>query len=373
MEMIKIPHTDLEVSRLAMGCMGLGGGWGSGTQLTTDHERQAREFLDAAEEIGANFFDHANIYGRGRSEEVFGRVLKERPSLRDKIVIQSKCGIRLADDPPGTPQRYDFSREHILESVDAILGRLGTDRLDILLLHRPDPLWEGEEIAEAFRKLHLSGEGPLLRSFEPKPVPNGIPPILFARSPRGEYGGDEPVAPRLCRGRHLIQPKLTPVPQWLGGNDGILPAEGRFAAGLESPGSGHLDGEARRSTRERERNRPLGAEVRRTPRSHCRGRPAGLASQTPSKDPARIGNFTSRSIAGLRQGGFGFFKPRRMVLPLCRSPGRGYALKFAVTAPSRVEALVRRARLRSNSCISALHLVGDHRLAPANEDDCSSK
>jgi hypothetical protein len=112
MEMIKIPHTDLEVSRLAMGCMGLGGGWGSGTQLTADHERQAREFLDAAEEIGVNFFDHANIYGRGRSEEVFGRVLKDRPSLRDKIVIQSKCGIRWADDPPGTRQRYDFSREH---------------------------------------------------------------------------------------------------------------------------------------------------------------------------------------------------------------------------------------------------------------------
>jgi len=109
---MKIPHADLEVSRLAMGCMGLGGGWGSGTQLTADHERQAREFLDAAEEIGANFFDHANIYARGRSEEV-GRVLKERPSLRDKIVIQSKCGIRWADDPPGTQQRFDFNGEHI--------------------------------------------------------------------------------------------------------------------------------------------------------------------------------------------------------------------------------------------------------------------
>ena len=92
MEMIKIPHTDLEVSRLAMGCMGLGGGWGYGTQLTADHERQAREFLDAAEEIGANFFDHANIYGRGRSEEVFGRVLKERPSLRDKSSSSQNAG-----------------------------------------------------------------------------------------------------------------------------------------------------------------------------------------------------------------------------------------------------------------------------------------
>ena len=137
METIKIPHTDLEVSRLALGCMGLGGGWAAGTQLTTDHERQAREFLDAAEEIGANFFDHANIYGRGRAEEIFGRVLKERPSLRDKIVIQSKCGIRWADDPHGTPQRFDFSRDHILESVDAILARLGIDRLEILLLGWP--------------------------------------------------------------------------------------------------------------------------------------------------------------------------------------------------------------------------------------------
>ena len=157
MEKIKIPHTDLEVSRLAMGCMGLGGGFASDT-LTADHERQAREFLDAADEIGVNFFDHANIYGRGRSEEVFGRVLKERPSLRDRIVIQSKCGIRWADDPPGTPQRFDFSRDHILESVDAILARLRTDRLDIFLLHRPDGLWQGEEIAEAFRKLRLSGK-----------------------------------------------------------------------------------------------------------------------------------------------------------------------------------------------------------------------
>jgi predicted oxidoreductase len=158
MEKIKIPHTDLEVSRLGLGCMGLGGGWETDVQLTKDHERQAREFLDAAEEIGANFFDHANIYGRGRAEEIFGRALRERPSIRDKIVIQSKCGIRWADDPPGTPQRFDFSRDHILESVDAILARLGIDHLEILLLHRPDPLWEGEEIAEAFQKLRQSGK-----------------------------------------------------------------------------------------------------------------------------------------------------------------------------------------------------------------------
>jgi aryl-alcohol dehydrogenase-like predicted oxidoreductase len=145
METRKIPDTDLEVSRLVLGCMGLGGGWVADTKLTTDHERQAREFLDAAEEIGANFFDHANIYGRGRAEEVFGRVLKERPYLRDRIVLQSKCGIRWVDDPPGTPMRYDFSHEHILESVDAILGRLGTDRLDILLLPGPTRSGKGRK------------------------------------------------------------------------------------------------------------------------------------------------------------------------------------------------------------------------------------
>ena len=101
MEKIKIPHTDLEVSRLAMGCMGLGGGFDIETKLTAEHEQKTRAFLDAAEEIGINFFDHANIYGRGRSEEVFGRVLRERPSLRDRIVLQSKCGIRWENDPPG--------------------------------------------------------------------------------------------------------------------------------------------------------------------------------------------------------------------------------------------------------------------------------
>lgn len=158
MEKLLIPNTDLRVSRLCAGSMGLGGGWEAGVALTPEHERQAREFLDAALELGINFFDHANIYGRSRAETVFGRVLREHPGLREQIVIQSKCGIRWEDDPPGTPQRYDFSAEHILASVDGILERLGTDYLDILLLHRPDVLWEGEEIARAFDALKRTGK-----------------------------------------------------------------------------------------------------------------------------------------------------------------------------------------------------------------------
>ena len=158
MEKLLIPNTDLMVSRICAGCMGLGGGWSKGVLLTNEHERQAQEFLDAALELDINFFDHANIYAVGRAEEIFGRVMREHPGLRERIVIQSKCGIRWADDPPGTPQRFDFSYAHILSSVEDILRRLGTEYLDILLLHRPDVLWDGNEIALAFAALKKAGK-----------------------------------------------------------------------------------------------------------------------------------------------------------------------------------------------------------------------
>ncbi len=157
MKTVEIPHTDIRASVLAAGCMGLGGRF-TRRALTAEHEREAHAFLDTALELGLNFFDHADIYAYGRAEEVFGRVLQERRDLRQRIYLQSKCGIRWAGDPPGSPQRYDFSHAHILESVDGILRRLGTDHLDILLLHRPDVLWEGEEIARAFGELKRAGK-----------------------------------------------------------------------------------------------------------------------------------------------------------------------------------------------------------------------
>jgi predicted oxidoreductase len=153
-----LQHTDLKTSRLIAGCMGLGGGWEPDVLIDASHEKQARDFIETALELGINFFDHANIYARGRAEEVFGRILKERPSLRDQIILQSKVGIRMADDPTGSPQRFDFSFEHIIEATDAILRRLQTDRLDILLLHRPDILIEGEEVAHAFARLKQEGK-----------------------------------------------------------------------------------------------------------------------------------------------------------------------------------------------------------------------
>jgi predicted oxidoreductase len=115
-------------------------------------KQQAERFVQAALEEGANFFEHADIYGGGKCEEIFADAIQMSPSVRDKVILQSKCGIR--------PDKgmFDFSKEHILESVDNILKRLKTDYLDALLLHRPDTLVEPEEVAAAFDQLESSGK-----------------------------------------------------------------------------------------------------------------------------------------------------------------------------------------------------------------------
>lgn len=107
-------------------------------------------FIHTALDCGINFFDHADIYGGGQCEAAFGQALAKEPGLREKLILQSKCGIRKG--------MYDFSKEHILESVDGILSRLGVDSLDVLLLHRPDALMEPEEVAEAFDRLEAAGK-----------------------------------------------------------------------------------------------------------------------------------------------------------------------------------------------------------------------
>lgn len=155
----KIPLNtrDLEASQLVYGCMGLGGAdWSNRTEYTAEDVKEAHAAVEAALAIGINMFDHANIYKSGKAEQVFGEVLKERKHLRDQIILQSKCGIRFADElAPFT--RFDYSKDYILDCVDGILSRLGIETLDILLLHRPDILMEPEEVAEAFD--HLLSEG----------------------------------------------------------------------------------------------------------------------------------------------------------------------------------------------------------------------
>ncbi|MFK4304596.1 putative oxidoreductase [Paenibacillus sp. RC254] len=155
MKIIPLQKRNISDSRLVLGCMPFGGEWDR-TPYTQEHVVEAERAVEAARFIGITMFDHADIYRAGKAEEIFGRILKGQPGLREQIVIQSKCGICL---PEGTlPTRFDFSYAHIMESVDGILKRLGTEYLDILLLHRPDPLVEPEEVAEAFSKLKASGK-----------------------------------------------------------------------------------------------------------------------------------------------------------------------------------------------------------------------
>ena len=116
-------------------------------------EDEVEALVEAALSIGINTFDLADIYGNGQCEQLLGKVLKRRPDLRDQMWIQSKCGIR----KDGFTY-FDFSKDYILDSVDGILERLQIERLDSLLLHRPDALMEPEEVAEAFNHLEQAGK-----------------------------------------------------------------------------------------------------------------------------------------------------------------------------------------------------------------------
>lgn len=157
MQKIVVPNTDLQASRIAYGCMGIGGDWQPG-EPSAEVVRQGRAAIDQALSLGINFFDHANIYCGGKAETVFGEALRNGLD-RDTVIIQTKCGIRFGGDPASdAPHRYDFTYEHIIESVDRSLSRLKTDFIDILLLHRPDPLMEPEVIARAFEELSSRGK-----------------------------------------------------------------------------------------------------------------------------------------------------------------------------------------------------------------------
>ena len=140
MKNIRIGNGELTASEISLGCM----------RISNLSKNEASELINAALEEGINFFDHADIYGGGKSEEIFADAVGMKPSIREKMIIQTKCGIR--------DGYYDFSKEHIMNSVEGSLKRLKTEYIDILLLHRPDTLMEPEEVAEAFDMLHSSGK-----------------------------------------------------------------------------------------------------------------------------------------------------------------------------------------------------------------------
>ncbi|GLV12743.1 aldo/keto reductase [Alicyclobacillus hesperidum] len=140
MRTIKLGTSALEVPVVAVGCM----------RIHSLSKLEAERFVQAALEEGANFFDHADIYGGGECESIFAEAVHMTDDVRESVILQSKCGIRKG--------MFDFSKEHILEAVDGSLRRLKTDYLDVLLLHRPDALVEPEEVAEAFDILESSGK-----------------------------------------------------------------------------------------------------------------------------------------------------------------------------------------------------------------------
>jgi len=142
MRKINIGKGAMIVSEVSLGCMRM-------ADLSVEDASKA---VRAALDSGIDFFDHADIYGSGQSEEVFARAVGMDPSVRSRMFLQSKCGIR-----PDL-KTYDFSKEHIISATEGILKRLHTDYLDVLLLHRPDALMEPEEVAEAFTRLHISGK-----------------------------------------------------------------------------------------------------------------------------------------------------------------------------------------------------------------------
>nr|HPH47789.1 aldo/keto reductase [Chryseolinea sp.] len=123
-------------------------------------ETEIEKLIDASLSVGITTFDHADIYGDHSNEEIFGNVLKKNPSLRNQMELVTKCGIKFnsAKRPKTWVKHYDTSKEHIVWAAENSLKMLNTDHIDLLLIHRPDPLLNPTEVAEAFSKLKQSGK-----------------------------------------------------------------------------------------------------------------------------------------------------------------------------------------------------------------------
>ena len=143
MRYITLGQGDKELSEIVLGMM----------RIEDKSVKEVEELVETALSVGINAFDLADIYGRGRCEELLGLVLKNRQDLREEMWIQSKCGIRIEEFT-----YFDFSKDYIIKSVDGILQRLKIDHLDSLLLHRPDALMESDQVAEAFDLLYKQGK-----------------------------------------------------------------------------------------------------------------------------------------------------------------------------------------------------------------------
>lgn len=157
MHTVQLGQSDLVVSRIAYGCWRLAGA--EGGEVKADRLEHGRRAVIAAYEAGYTLFDHADLYGYGEPERLFGQILRETPGMRGRVVIASKCGIcRQGDPKPESAYRYDFSAGHIIWSCEQSLKRLGVETIDLYQLHRPDYLCDPEEVASVFSRLKQSGK-----------------------------------------------------------------------------------------------------------------------------------------------------------------------------------------------------------------------
>jgi len=158
MQTISLGVSSLKSSRLAYGCWRVAGTWDL-SEVTPQSREAGRRAIVAAYEAGYTLFDNADIYCRGEAERVLGETLKKVSGMRERVLVATKCGIRPAGDPnPDSPQQYDFSARHIIDSCEHSLKRLDIEVIDIYMLHRPDYLADPEEVARAFSELKSAGK-----------------------------------------------------------------------------------------------------------------------------------------------------------------------------------------------------------------------
>jgi len=154
MEYIRFGSTGMKVSRICLGCMSYGAGGPNARWQWALDEETSRPFIKRALELGINFFDTANVYSNGRSEEIVGKALRDFTASRDEVVLATKVYFDMSDKP----NDGGLSRKHILSSIDASLKRLGTDYVDLYQIHRWDYNTPIEETLEALNDVVRAGK-----------------------------------------------------------------------------------------------------------------------------------------------------------------------------------------------------------------------
>jgi len=157
MQTVNLGTGDLRASRLAYGCWRLAG-VRNAAEMTSEYWAAGKRAITTAFDAGYTLFEHADIYGCGEAEKIFGEVLRETPGMRDRVTVLTKAGVRRAEDPAGSPYHYNLSGEHLIRTCESSLKRMGIETVDVFLLHRADWLMDPADVAEAFAKLKKSGK-----------------------------------------------------------------------------------------------------------------------------------------------------------------------------------------------------------------------